>query len=161
VKINKEIWSNLFFRKKAKMAGSVTIKISRSIWNLIIGKSIILLIIGCFFGLLANTGQNDDLEFGSTLTIEQYTAGYESYRADLLDKNSIWFNLLIGIGFVFFFGGIYELLGRFFGFLTGKIVEKKTPMKKHSKKKTVRKTAIHKRKHHDPNPNVDTSPNNS
>ena len=61
----------------------ITLTISRSTRNSMIGKIVILLIAGCLLGYFMALDKAADFERGQHLTLEKYTEEFGQYRAKL------------------------------------------------------------------------------
>lgn len=101
------------------MDKDVNIKISRKSTHVMIGKIIVLVLFGTICGILTAKSDLEDNIRGQNLTKEMYMNDYDSYKANLIGTGPMGTTLGIVIfvlmSFIFF--GIYELLGRFFGWI--------------------------------------------
>lgn len=101
----------------------LTVTIPTSTKNRLIGKILVLLISSGCFGYWFTLDSAAQFEMGKQLTLEQYTANFDQYKAKLLSPGRIpvpagIFTMLI-IFAIFF--GLYELLGLLLGLTIGKI----------------------------------------
>jgi hypothetical protein len=103
---------------------AITLTISRQKKNELIGKTLLVMALAVLIGLLIAAEGKRKVAEGEQLTLEQYTADFEKYRADLLDEDFPLPVAVIGSA-ILFFGvlGLYEVvgsgLGRMIGRLTG------------------------------------------
>lgn len=102
----------------------VTITIPRPARNIAVGKILALVISGCLFGYWFSLKSEADFRKGQKLTLKEYTATYEQYKADLLSPGPIpmvgGIFLMIVVLAIFF--GLYELVGFLLGLMIGKII---------------------------------------
>lgn len=104
------------------MSEDITITISKSNNNTVIGKVIVLILLSCFTGYLFTLSKATDFDEGQKLTLEQYTAEFEHHKAKLTKKpKPLWVGIAIFGIFSFFTFGLYELLGGFLGMIVGKV----------------------------------------
>jgi hypothetical protein len=101
----------------------ITITIPKSSRNTTIGKLLVILISGCFFGYWFSLDAKADLKKAQTLTLQEYRADFDRYKADLLTPGDIpvaggIFAMLLVLSILF---GLYELLGCLMGLIIGKI----------------------------------------
>ena len=105
----------------------VTITIPRSTRNIAVGKILALLISGCVFGYWFSLRSEAEFKKGQKLTLKEYTANYEQYKADLLSPGPIpmaggIFAMIFVLSILF---GLYELVGFLLGLMIGKIINVK------------------------------------
>lgn len=103
------------------------IKIPTSIKNTLIGKIFLVALSAGLLGYWFSIDSAAQFEKGKQLTLEQYTANFDQYKAKLLSPGRIpvplgIFAMLIVLA-VFF--GLYELLGLLLGLAIGKIITPK------------------------------------
>lgn len=114
------------------MDKQIRITIPTSTKNRLIGKILVLLISSGGFGYWYSVEATAQFEKGKQLTLEQYTANFDQYKAKLLSPGRIpmpvgIFAMLI---FLAIFFGLYELLSLLLGLSIGKIF---TPQDKSSR----------------------------
>ncbi len=107
----------------------VTITIPRATRNIAFGKILAVLISGCLFGYWFSLNSAADFHKGQKLTLKEYSANYERYKANLLSPGPIpivggIFAMILVLA-VFF--GLYELLGFLLGLMIGKLINVNDP----------------------------------
>lgn len=100
-----------------------TITIPTSSKNKLIGKILIIIISSGLFGYWYSVESGTKFAKGKQLTLEQYTANFDQYKAELLTPGRIpvpagIITMLIVLAILF---GLYELLGLLLGLSIGKI----------------------------------------
>ncbi len=92
------------------------------------GKLVVIVLAAIIAGQAYHKDVLANNEKYSTITVEEYTAGFEDYRAGLQEEEwPLWGNIaLIGILSVGFFT-LYELLGHGVGLLLRSIVSRSSP----------------------------------
>lgn len=111
------------------MDKGVTITIPRATRNIAIGKILAVLIIGCGFGYWFTLSSEGDFHKGQKLTLKEYTANYERYKADLLSPGPMpIIGGIFAMTLVFaIFLGLYELVGFLLGLMIGKLINVNDP----------------------------------
>jgi len=99
--------------------------ISRKSRNVIIGKIIVILILGSLAGYFAEMSARADYEKGKSLTREAYLADYDKYRAELTDSepSPVAFAVLVSLLVMLAAFGLYELAGKVLGAVIGRILD--------------------------------------
>jgi hypothetical protein len=101
------------------MDKDVNIKISRRSTHIMIGKIITLILFGTICGILLAKSELEEYNTGLNLTKEMYMNDFEIYKANMIGTGPMGTTagiiVFIFMSLVFF--GIYELLGRFFGWI--------------------------------------------
>jgi hypothetical protein len=105
------------------MDKQLTVTIPTSTKNKLIGKILVILISSGIFGYWFTLDSATQFQKGKQLTIEQYTANFDQYKAKLMSNRPMpmplgIFAMLIVLA-VFF--GLYELLGLLLGLTIGKL----------------------------------------
>ena len=87
----------------------------------LLGKVLVLVALTLVLGYFAGVSDAEDLERARTLTLEQYTSEFASYKEKLAD-DSFGMAACIGIvGFaLFLLFAVYEVLGGLFGWILGR-----------------------------------------
>lgn len=102
-----------------------TITLARSKKDVFIGKVIFLVIVGCVGGYFLGLDRAADFAEAERLTMEEHIAGFEHHRVDLAKGPS---SVPAGIGTLlaaaFICSGVYELFGRLFGAVMGKVLRR-------------------------------------
>lgn len=102
----------------------VTVTIPSSTRNIVVGKILALLISGGIFGYWFSWQSAADFQKSQKLTLKEYTANYEQYKANLRSPGPIPFpaGMLMMIFALAMFFGLYELAGFLLGLMIGKII---------------------------------------
>ena len=105
----------------------VTITIPRATRNIAVGKILAVLISGCLFGYWFSLRSEANFKKAQKLTLKEYTANYEQYKANLLSPGPIPMagGILTMIFVLAILFGLYELLGFLLGLTIGKIINVK------------------------------------
>lgn len=93
--------------------------------NALIGKVLMVLLIGLAFGYAVETSSRRDYQKGLELTQEKYLEDYEEYRERLLrlEPTAPAVVAIFSVITAFFFFGLYELGGRALGAIVGKVLD--------------------------------------
>ena len=106
------------------MSNQITITLSQTRRNVILGKVITLLMIGFVCGYFFGVDQEAEYEKGILLTLEEYVAEFEAYKSELIEEPmSHWEGMLIFSFCTFVFFGIYELVSRLVGGFVGIVLK--------------------------------------
>ena len=106
------------------MSNQITITLSQTRRNAILGKVITLLMIGFVCGYFFGVDQEAEYEKGVLLTLEEYVAEFEAYKSELIEEPmSHWEGMLIFSLCTFVFFGIYELVARLVGGFVGIVLK--------------------------------------
>ena len=106
------------------MSNQITITLSQTRRNAILGKVITLLMIGFVCGYFFGVDQEAEYEKGLGLTLEQYVAEFEAYKSELTEKPpSRWEVMLAFNTGIFVVIGIYELVARLVGGIVGTVLK--------------------------------------
>lgn len=104
------------------MSDATSIRMSLRARNTLLAKCFLILLLSWLSGRALAKDVAADYARGEALTLEEYTAGYEAYRAELMSVDMPPAAGIIVFGVVV--GGIlvlYELAGAGFGMLIGKM----------------------------------------
>ncbi len=92
-----------------------------------IGKLIVTIILGAIMGNSIVANKQADFEKGQTLTLEAYTAAFESHKKNLSDDPpNMLFAIAISIGLCALLFSVYEMLGSFFGRVIQYVMDSKS-----------------------------------
>lgn len=103
-----------------------TITLSRSKRDVFVGKVILILVVGCVAGYFFGLDKAADLAEAQQLTLEEYTGLFEHYKADLSKgPDSAAAGIVMMVTVAFLFAAVYELLGRLFGAVVGRVISRR------------------------------------
>jgi hypothetical protein len=100
------------------------VQIPTSTKNKLIGKILVILISGGLFGYWYSVDSAAQFAKGKQLTLEQYTANFDQYKAKLLSSRPVAppLGILAMLIVLAVFFGLYELLSLLLGLTIGKII---------------------------------------
>ena len=103
------------------MAEQTMANIQRKARNVVIGKIILLLILGALAGYFIDASSRADYEKGKHLTREEYIKNYEAYKAELTETKPPGVAISIAGACLMLFPvfGLYELGGKLCGAVAG------------------------------------------
>tara|TARA_Y100001934_G_scaffold131690_1_gene159702 strand:- start:109 stop:435 length:327 start_codon:yes stop_codon:yes gene_type:complete len=106
------------------MTNQITITLSQTRRNAILGKVLTLLMIGFVSGYCLTAEKETQDEDGLLLTLEEYVAEFKAYNSELIDEPmSRWENMLTFSLCIFVFFGLYELVARLVGAILGMVLK--------------------------------------
>ncbi len=107
------------------MAQEITVRISEKTRNAMIGKVVVLLVAGVIAGYFYDQSVTINNERATQLTMEEYTAGYEDYKASLREEDwPLVGHVAVMLLVVGIFFGVYELIGWAVGRVVGRLFGK-------------------------------------
>lgn len=105
------------------MSDLVSVRLPRSSRNTFYGKLVLLLGLSVWAGRYFALDTAADYAKGQALTLAQYTANFEGYRAHLMGTQySVAVGVLIFGGMIGGFFAAYEVLGSLIGALIGRVL---------------------------------------
>ena len=105
------------------MTDTFTLHLSSKTRNVLIGKFILVLILSIALGYIYESESRADNLKADTITIEEYTAAFNEYRAELRSVEfPLWANFALISLFLLLFASFYEALSLFIGWLIGKVL---------------------------------------
>ena len=106
------------------MTNQITISLSQTRRNAILGKVITLLTIGFVCGHFFSVEQEAQYDKGLLLTLEEYATELEAYNSELIEEPmSRWEGILTFTLCIFVFFGLYELVARLVGGIVGMVLK--------------------------------------
>jgi hypothetical protein len=110
------------------MEEEISLSIQRKSTYLIIGKIIVVILLGACFGILISESSMEDAQKAKELTKEKYMADYDNYKAGLTeDPISGWASIIVFIIFSVVIFGLYELTGKLLAWLLGLFLDRDLP----------------------------------
>jgi hypothetical protein len=94
------------------MPQDLTVTVSPTTRNIFLAKVLVVLLVGIAVGLWLTADSAADYRKGQALTIEEYTANYQQYRAELMhEPGPTWVDIALCIVLAVGTFGIYEAAG--------------------------------------------------
>jgi hypothetical protein len=104
------------------MTDDSSIRSQGSARNTFYGKCLLVAIAACLIGRWVSADMAADYAKGQALTLEAYTAGYEAYRAGLMDSTiSLPVGILVAGIMITGLFAVYEVLGALLGTLISRM----------------------------------------
>jgi hypothetical protein len=115
--------SDATFRPGAIVPDQLTVRVTRDVRNTMLGKALLVAGMGALGGYLYHLDVLADNVKASSLTLLEYTAGFDKYKASLIQPEwPLWGHIALVLFMVGGLVAVYEALGWVLGWLMGRLL---------------------------------------